>query len=103
MMSLAVGGLGQGPGGFDSLPPQQLIGQSLGDDPLEVLDALGFDAFALRLLAFFIQDEAHLLGLLVRGQLGVDGLHHQLGQIDFPQQDGLHDYPPLAQVGLPGP
>ncbi len=37
---------------------------------MEVLDPLGFAAFALGLLALFVQRAAPLLGLLVRGRRG---------------------------------
>src|SRR5919108_5765983 len=56
---LAVRALRQLVRDLDRLPLQQLGADALGDDVLEIGDALALDALALRLLSLSIQDESH--------------------------------------------
>src|SRR5436190_1322524 len=62
---LRVRALRQLMGDLDRLPLQELRADALGDDRLEVRDALGLDALAIRLLPLTVEHEAHPLRLLL--------------------------------------
>src|SRR5262245_30525214 len=56
-----VGALGDLHRRLDALPLQELLGDPLRDDALEVGDALRFDPLALGLLALLLEHELHPL------------------------------------------
>src|SRR5438132_10810458 len=69
---LRVRALRQLVGDLDRLPLQELRADALGDDRLEVRDALGLDALAIRLLPLTVEHEAHPLRLLLGLKLLLD-------------------------------
>ena len=89
--------------GLDALVLQDLRREGLGDDLLGLGLAFGLDALALRLLLLLLQDEGHLLGVLVCGDLVVDGLGDLVGQDDVAQQHLLHGDAAALEGGLEGP
>jgi hypothetical protein len=58
---------------FDALPAEELFGDALRDDLLEVGDALGLDDLALGLGLLPLQHPRHPLRLLLGPQLLLDG------------------------------
>src|SRR5882672_12417863 len=66
---------------LDALPFEQLRADARGHNLLEVCNTLRFDALALRLLLFLLQDEAHPQGILLGLLLGLDGAFQHRRQL----------------------
>src|SRR5438552_810267 len=83
---LRVRALRQLVGDLDRLPLQELRADALGDDRLEVRDALSLDALAIRLLPLTVEHEAHPLRLLFGLELLLDGGGQEWRQLHVAEQ-----------------
>src|SRR5215468_3722168 len=73
-------------GRLDALQLEDHRREALLHDLLKVRDALGLDALSLGLLLLLLEDELHLLGLLLALQLLLDRVRDELRQSDLPEQ-----------------
>src|SRR6266404_6958535 len=96
---LRVLALGQRLRRLNALPLQQLRADALRHNLLEVANAGRLNAFALGLLAFTLQAEAHRQRLLLGLLLLLDRSLQRRRQLNVAQQNALHLDAPAAEDG----